>query len=87
VAITGELGNAALAIYDTVQDPSSAVVNILGMLMGVGSIAKVSRDGEGIGAAAVLRRGMSSDQVASLGSIFKANDDKLQGIMNVCRLV
>ncbi len=68
------------------EDPSSAVVNILGLLLGVGVIAKASRDGEGIAAIAKIRRGMSSDDVSSLGSIFKNNDDKLQSIMKVCRL-
>nr|OQO24051.1 hypothetical protein B0A51_05021 [Rachicladosporium sp. CCFEE 5018] len=56
IAIAGEVGNAALGVYDTVNDPSSAVVNILGMLVGVGAIAKVSRDGKGIGDVANLRR-------------------------------
>ena len=81
----GELGNAALSIYDTVQDPKSAVVNILGMLVGVGAIARASRDPAGIGSVANIRKGMSADDVSSLGSIFKANDDKLQGILKVCK--
>ncbi|KAK5130435.1 hypothetical protein LTR08_002134 [Meristemomyces frigidus] len=85
IVVAGELGNAALAIYDTVEDPTSAVVNILGMLVGVGTIAKATRDGKGIGDIANIRRGMSSDDVAGLGSIFKANDDKLQSIMKVCK--
>lgn len=86
IAIAGELGNAALGIYDTVQDPKSAIVNILGMLVGVGVIAKASRDGPGIAAIANLRRSMSADNVSGLGNIFKANDDKLQGILKVCRM-
>lgn len=84
IAIAGELGNGVLAIYDTVKDPSSAVVNILGMLFGVGSLTKISRDGTGLARIARLRQGMKSDEIASLGSIFKANDDKLQTIMKVC---
>ncbi|KAK4545949.1 hypothetical protein LTR36_002513 [Oleoguttula mirabilis] len=86
IAIAGELGNAALAVYDTVQDPKSAVVNILGMLVAVGAIAKASRDGKGIGDIATIRRGMKPDDIAGLGSIFKNNDDKLQSIMKVCKL-
>ncbi|KAJ9624398.1 Glucan endo-1,3-alpha-glucosidase agn1 [Taxawa tesnikishii (nom. ined.)] len=86
IAIAGELGNAALAIYDTVQDPEAAVVNILGMLIGVGSIAKVARTGKGIGDVAKLRRGMTATDVAGLGSVFKNSDDKLQNIVKVCRL-
>lgn len=62
IAIAGELGNAAVDIYDTVQDPSSAVVNILGLLLGVGGIAKTIREGEDIAKVAKLSRGMSPDQ-------------------------
>ncbi|KAH0171368.1 glycoside hydrolase family 6 protein, partial [Aureobasidium melanogenum] len=86
IAIAGELGNTALAVYDTVQDPKSAIVNILGMLIGVGSIAKVERTGQGLGDVARLKRGMTADHIAGLGSVFKNNDDKLQTIVRVCRL-
>jgi len=72
-------------VYDTINDPSSAVVNILGMLVGVGAITRTTRNGPGIASAANLRRGMTSDNVASLGTIFKAQDDKLQSIMKVCK--
>ncbi|THX32417.1 hypothetical protein D6D10_08112 [Aureobasidium pullulans] len=85
IAITGELGNAALAIYDTVNDPKSAVINILGMLVGVGAIAKVERSGKGLGDVAKVRRGMSEADIAGLGSVFKNSDDKLQAIIKVCR--
>lgn len=85
IAIAGELGNTALAIYDTVQDPKAAIVNILGMLIGVGSIAKVARTGKDIGNVAKLRRGMTTADVAGLGSVFKNSDDKLQNIIKVCR--
>jgi len=68
-----------------VQDPKAAVVNILGMLIGVGSIAKVARTREGIGGVAKLRREMTAADVAGLGSVFKNSDDKLQNIIKVCR--
>jgi hypothetical protein len=56
------------------------------MLFGVGSIAKVARDGEGIGSVAKIRTAMKSDDITSLGKIFSDNDDKLQTIMKVCKL-
>jgi hypothetical protein len=56
------------------------------MLLGVGSIAKVSRDREGIASVAKLRKSMKSEEIASLGTIFKNSDDKLQSIIKVCRL-
>ncbi|KAK3938836.1 glycoside hydrolase superfamily [Diplogelasinospora grovesii] len=87
IAIAGELGNAALAIYDTVQDPSSAIINILGMLFGVGSITKATRDGTGIGAIAKLRRGMKPEEVTALGKIFSGKDGVLQSILGkACKM-
>lgn len=85
IAIAGEAGNTALGIYDTVEDPASAIVNVLGMLLGVGAIARASRDGTGIGEIAKFRREMSGDAVAGMGRLFKDNDDKLQNILKVCR--
>lgn len=85
IAIAGELSNAALALYDTVQDPKAAVVNILGMLVGVGAIAKVERSGKGFGDVAKLRRGMTTEDIVALGSVFKNSNDKLQAIIKVCR--
>lgn len=87
IAIAGELGNAALAIYDTVQDPSSAIINIMGMLFGVGSIVKVARDGKGLGAIAKYRRGMKPEEVEALGSIFSDKDGVLQSILGkACKM-
>lgn len=85
VAIAGELANGALAVYDSVQDPKSAVVNVIGMLFGVGAIAKASRDDEGIAAIAKFRRAMKPEEISGFGSIFKGSDDKLQAIMKGCR--
>lgn len=56
------------------------------MLLGVGSIAKVSRTGSGLAKVAHIRRGMKAGEAASLGTVFKNNDDKLQAIMKVCNL-
>lgn len=81
----GELGDAALAVYDTVQDPKSAIVNVMGMLVGAGAIARASRDGKGIRDVASIRSGMKPNEVAGLGDIFKRNDDRLQGIINLCK--
>lgn len=85
ISILGELGNAAMGIYDTVQDPSSALINVLGMLIGVGAIAKASRDGKGVAEIAATRRTMKSDAITSLGTVFKANDDKLQTVVKMCK--
>ena len=81
MAIAGELGNTALALYDTVKNPDSAIINVLGMLIGVGSITKVSRDADGIGSVAAARRGMKADDIAALGKIFSDNDSTLKRVL------
>lgn len=85
ITIAGELGNAALDLYNTVQDPTQAFVSVLGLLFGVGSIVKAARDGEGIGDIARIKRGMSSDAAATLGKIFEDNDDKLTTLSKFCK--
>ncbi len=60
-------------------------MNIIGMLLGVGAIAKVARDGEGLASIAKLRQAMKADEISSFGSLFKGNDDKLQTIMKACK--
>ncbi|QIW96919.1 hypothetical protein AMS68_002437 [Peltaster fructicola] len=85
LAVVSELGNAGLAIYDTVQDPSSALLNVLGMMFGVGSIAKAERNGKGLAEVAKVRRGMKPEIIAALGTLFKSHDDKLQTLMKACK--
>lgn len=87
IAIAGELGNAALATYDTVNDPASAVVNMLGMLFGAGDIAKVARDAKGLTKVADWRRSMKANEVSSMGKIFQDGDSKVQAILGkMCKL-
>lgn len=84
IAMAGEAANAGFAIYDTVKDPKSAIVNV-GSALGVGAIAKAERSGSGLKAAAKTRAEMKSSAIASMGDLFRANDDTLQSLMKVCR--
>ncbi|KAL3462744.1 glycoside hydrolase superfamily [Aspergillus heterothallicus] len=87
IAVAGELANAALATYDTVQDPASAVVNMLGLLFGVGSIAKASRNAKGLSEVANWRKGMKAGEITSLGKIFENGDTMVQSILGkVCKI-
>ena len=81
IAIAGELGNAALALFDSVQNPSSALMNVLGMLLGVGGFTKATRDGTGLAPLAALRKGMNPDDAKAFGKIFQDKDGLLQSIM------
>lgn len=81
IAIAGELGNMATATYETVKDPASAIVNILGMLFGAGNIAKVARDAKGISSVAQFRKSMTPGEISSLGKIFQDGDSKVQDLL------
>jgi chitinase len=87
IAIAGELGDAALATYDTVKDPASAIMNIMGMLFGVGSIAKAARGATGLRKVADFRKGMASGEIASLGKFFENGDAEVQALLGkVCKM-
>ena len=85
IAIVGEIGQGALGIYDTVNNPESAIINIFGMLIGVGAITKVPRDAPGLTEVATLARSISPDMAANFGAIFKHNFDDLQTTMKFCK--
>ena len=85
IAIAGEVGNGALGIYDSVTNPSSAIINILGMLLGVGGIAKVTRDAPGLAKVAKVQKTMEASSAAKFGKVFKSNFDELQPVMKFCK--
>lgn len=86
IAVAGEAANTGLAIYDTVKNPESAIMNVVGSVLGVGAIAKAERSGKGLASVAETRAGIKASEIASMGDIFKANDNTLQSLMKVCRL-
>lgn len=85
ISLVGELGNGALGVYDTVSNPKSAIVNMFGLLFGVGAVAKAARDGRGLAEIAALRRTLSPETISAMGKIFKEKNDILQVVLAVCR--
>lgn len=67
VTIIGEVGNAAMGVYSVVDDPSSALFAVMGMLFGVRGIAKSGRDGKGFRDMADKRAGWADSDIAKLG--------------------
>jgi hypothetical protein len=78
IAVVGELGNAAFATYETVRDPASAMVNILGIFFSVGNIAKAERDVKAIRGVAQYHMRMVSSEILCLGRFFADRDSKVQ---------
>lgn len=83
IALIGAAGNTGLGILDIVNDPSSAPSEILGILLG----AEDFRTPKGFSRMGRARRAMGPDDVAKVGTLFKSNSDKLDGIIKACKSV
>jgi hypothetical protein len=81
--LIGDVGNAALTVYDIVQDPSSAPYAIMGLLLGGLGKSSKSED-EFLGDAAAARRGLSKDDLAQFGDAFVKSDSDVQSILKAC---
>ncbi|KEZ43433.1 hypothetical protein SAPIO_CDS4614 [Scedosporium apiospermum] len=79
--LIGAAGDAGLMGVDLVQNPEAAPMAALGMLLMGGGARSAKRVAE----LAEAKKAMGGDDLAKLGAVFKANEDKLQAILNVCR--
>lgn len=84
ISIIGATGNAALTFYDISNDPESAPMQILGLLLG-GRGGSVRREASDMSDMAKLRRGMKDGDIGKMGSVFKKNDDAVQKLLKMCR--
>lgn len=91
LALTGIIANDALAVYSIVQDPASAPVEILNILLGFeaggGAVGQISE--ESLGALkysylAAMRRNMKSDAVKGLGNLFERKMSQVDSIVSKC---
>lgn len=85
VFMFGETANLAYGVYTIVDDPSSALMGVMGLLFGIGGLGKVAKDSRGFRDMAMRRAELrSGGSVAKLGAGFKARDDMLQKIVASC---
>ncbi|KAE9573163.1 Glucan 1,3-beta-glucosidase [Colletotrichum fructicola] len=80
IDLIGAGGNTALAFYDIAKEPTSAPMEILGLLMAGG----LGRDSSEMGKLAKARRDMTEVDLGKIGAIFKKNDDVIQNIIHEC---
>ena len=73
----GEVGQAALGIYDVANNPESAPLAIVGLILGAAGI----RDAAKIGQAARYRRDMTPEAIGKLGGIIKGNLDSIAKVI------
>lgn len=74
--IASAAGNVALAIQGIIAHPDSAPMELLGLITAGGS--RVEKDFADMAAA---RRAISDDDLTSIGTVFKAANDKLQNAL------
>ncbi len=88
IFIVGETANTAYTVYTIVDDPSSAIIGVMGMLFGVAGMAKSLRDVKGFQDMSAQRALLRSDpNFSKMTGSFKVNDDKLQNILKLCARV
>jgi hypothetical protein len=81
ISLIGEAANGGLTLYSIVEDPSSAPMAIFGMLLGG---AGLTRDESSFAEMASLRRGMSADDLAKIGTVFTDQSSKIKKIVQSC---
>lgn len=79
VAMIDAAGNIGLAIQGIIDHPENAPMEILGALTG-----GVTKREDDMAKLAKTRRGISSDDLAKIGTSFKSLDDKFQSIIKRC---
>lgn len=82
LTMIGTIGNAAMGVYDVVENPSSAPLAIIGILLG----GVFSRSSKAFEDAAKIRRGMTADQIAKLGGEVSAGLTKVGKVVKLCKI-
>jgi len=82
IAMVGDVGNVALSVYDVVNNPKSAPLAVMGLLLG--GLGKLGESDETVADAAVIRRGMTEDVVSTLGPDIKAGLSKVSSVIRRC---
>jgi chitinase len=80
--VGGEIANGALTVAEIINDPQSAPVAIVGLLIGAAGRDKTTEDIMSDASAAKWK--MRPQDIASMGSTFKMIDDKVQTVVSRC---
>jgi hypothetical protein len=90
LALTGTVANEGYDIYSMVQNPDSAPVAILGMLLGfdagaaVGEISDESLNAFQYDTLAASRRGMKDEEIKGFGNLFEAKLSQVDSMVSKC---
>lgn len=81
IALVGEAANAGLSIYEIVDDPKSAPMAVMGMLLGAAALPRVPASFSKMGN---LMRAMKSEDVVNMGAIFSRKVGLVKRILREC---
>lgn len=81
-AMIGLTGDAALTVYESVEDPESALLTALFMLIPVRGVARSDKNVKDV---LEKKRGLTGAALDALGEVFKRNDRSIQNIIKICR--
>ncbi|KAJ6083518.1 Glycoside hydrolase family 71 [Penicillium canescens] len=90
LALTGTVANEGYDIYSMVQNPDSAPVAVLGMLLGfdagaaVGRISDESLNAFEYDTLAASRRGMKGEEIKGFGNLFEAKLNQVDSMVSKC---
>lgn len=83
ITFVGAAGDSALSAYTIYEDPKNAPIAIFSILTdGAGGLGRTP---EQMSHAGGIRRGMPSEDVPKLGTVFKENDDLVRNMVKYCR--
>lgn len=80
IALLGDVSNAALTIYDIVNNPESAPMAVMGLLMG----ATMPRTGSSFSKAGKTIRGMKAGDITSMGTVFAEKTALIKRVLREC---
>lgn len=84
ISLIGAVGNPALAFYEIANEPTSAPMEMLGLLVG-GKGGGFGRKPKDMGKLGELRRGMKAEVLERMGAVFKKNNELIKKIGQTCR--
>jgi chitinase len=82
IEMVADIGNVAQSVYDVVENPSSAPLAVMGLLLG--GLGKIGTSDDSVAEAAAVRRGMTEDTISGLGPDVKAAMDKVSSVVQRC---
>ncbi|KAM0323764.1 hypothetical protein ACHAQA_008701 [Verticillium albo-atrum] len=84
--IIGEAGNAAISIYEVIEDPTSAPFAILGMLVGAAGMRSGKPPREAFREAGKARQALTPDLMKAFSDEFRRKDGLVQNIVKSCKV-